>query len=108
MTKSYEQNAVITIQGADATYTVTFSTEYRVGRTWEFDRMSDAIGQNAAEKTGNIKIVAEPEFSTMKFPEDCLRQNEFVVKRDMAASLYMQLQETLNYWFFLDMCSMPV
>lgn len=104
MRRMYETKATVTVNADDATYTVSFETEYRVGRTWEFNPMSDAVGQDMSQKTGNIRVVAEPQFETMKFPEDWDRPSSFVVKRDTAVLLYKQLPKRMNYWFFLDMC----
>ena len=94
------------IEAKDATYAVQFDEERRSGRTWEFDPMSDAVGQNVSEATGKMRIRFYPTRSTMAFPEDAKRPSDYLLKIEDARRFYKFLRDdNPQFWFALDMAS---
>jgi len=109
MTKNYVEiiPAALAIGAEDATYGVQFFYETMVGKTFEFNPMSDAVGQTVSKRTGRIKVLFNPILSTMVFPEDDAREKEYVMSIEKARDLYKLLtrNNTPKYWFALDMAS---
>lgn len=106
MTKCYEEimKARLAVGAEDATYAAQFDTEYLKGWTWEFDPMSDAIGQKSWQRTEKIRVRFNPVKDSMVFPEDCNRQKEYIMDIDSARILWKFLaKKTPQYWFALDM-----
>lgn len=106
MTKTYTTiiAALLTIVAPDATYTVAFAKEYLQGKTWEFDRNSDAIGQYSAVETGKIRITLTPDVDTMAFPEDANREQQYVMNIEDARHFWRFIKRTEpHFWFALDM-----
>lgn len=103
-------DAALAIGGKDATYGVQFLYETVTGRTWEFNRMSDAVGQNITKRTGRIKVSFNPIESTMAFPEDANRPRSYVMSIENARKIYKFLVkgESPSYWFALDMANQLV
>ena len=94
--------ARISVDTLDAMYGVQFDTEYRRGRTWEFDPMSDEIGQNMTVPTGNMRVYFHPIVESMKFPEDAKLQKEYIMDVQSARKLYKFLRaDDTPYWFAL-------
>ena len=94
--------ARLAIGGIDATYGVQFSYETKVGKTWEFDSNSDAVGQYASRRTGRIKVFFNPVEDTMAFPEDANRARAYVMSIEKARELYKLITSTTQYWYALD------
>ena len=98
--------AAMAIGATDGTYGVQFFQECWKGKTWEFDPMSDAVGQVKTEPTGNMVVVFNPVESTMTMPEDLNRKTEYVMSVENARELYKVLRTNPQYWFALDMASL--
>ena len=98
-------NARLALGAIDATYGVQFLYETVTGRTWEFDRNSDAVGQNITKRTGRIKVFFNPIEDTMVFNEDAKRPRTYIMSIEKAREIYKLLtrEQTPNYWFALDM-----
>lgn len=98
--------ALLKIEAQDASYAVSFDEEWAVGKTWEFDPMSDAIGTYEYKKTGKMRIRFDPEKDTMVFPEDANRQKEYIMDIESARILYVFIKnDQPHYWFALDMAN---
>lgn len=102
---TYEDTVTITVKATDATYTVEFSAEWAAGKTWEFDPMSDTVGQETARKTGVMQVVFHPVKETMAFPEDANRRLEYYMCVQKARDMWRLLKESPNFWYALDMAS---
>lgn len=105
MTKVYEEvvNARLVIGGKDATYAVQFDTEWLKGKTWEFDPMSDCIGQLTHKRTGNMRVRFYPIKESMTFPEDANRRCEYIMSIERARDLWKLLgTRQPNFWYALD------
>jgi len=104
MTTVYQEvvKARISVDTLDGMYGVQFDTEYRRGRTWEFDPMSDAIGQNMSVATGNMRVYFHPIVESMKFPEDANLQKEYIMDIESARKLYSFIKKDQSpFWFAL-------
>lgn len=95
------------IVAPDATYDVQFAKQCAVGRTWEFDPNSDAIGQDKTVWLGRILVVFTPDKNTMAFKEDANRQLKYVIEGiDDARILWKFLKKNNpHFWFALDVAS---
>ena len=102
---TYEDVVTVSIKAVDATYSVDFSAEWATGKTWEFDSMSDAVGQETSCKTGTMQVVFRPVKSTMAFPEDAERKLAYYMKVQNARDLWRLLKMSPNFWFALDMAN---
>ena len=100
--------ACLAIGAIDATYGVQFFYEIEVGKTWEFNPNSDAVGQYTSRRTGRIKVFFNPVENTMAFPEDAKRARAYVMPIEKARELYKLLTNgrNPNYWFALDMANL--
>ena len=106
VTKYFEViNARLCIGAKDATYGVQFAYETLVGKTWEFDPNSDAIGQTTSKRTGKMKVFFNPVENTMKFPEDAKRPRAYVMSIEKAREVYKLLTTSPQYWYALDTAS---
>lgn len=107
MTKYYEEitKASLVIGAEDATYAVQFDEEWKKGKTWEFDPMSDAIGQWAHKRTGKIRVRLNPVKDTMTFPEDANRRLEYVMSIEDARIFWKFMHKSVHFWFALDMAN---
>lgn len=105
MTKYYEEiiNARLVIEAEDATYAVQFDEEWNKGKTWEFDPMSDAVGQWEYKRTGKIRVRLNPVKDTMTFPEDANRRLEYVMPIEDARNFWKFMHKEVHFWFALDM-----
>ena len=99
-------NAALAVGGIDATYGVQFFYETNVGKTWEFDPNSDAVGQYTSRRTGRIKVFFNPIEDTMSFPEDAKRARAYVMPIEKARELYKLLTRNPQYWYALDMANL--
>lgn len=96
-------DARLTVEATDAVYGVQFFKEILSGKTWEFDRMSDAVGQTKKVEGKRMRVVFNPVESSMKFPEDAARGRAYVMSVEAARRLYAKLRdEQTQYWFALD------
>lgn len=109
MVTKYEEivEARLVVEGSDATYGVQFSREMQEGKTWEFDRNSDAVGQRIRKNTGRIQVLFNPIKRTMKFPEDANRPCTYVMPIEKARDIFKLLSvgNNTSYWFALDMAN---
>ena len=107
MTKSYIENvaARLVIEAEDATYGVQFDEEVLVGKTWEFDPMSDAVGQWKTRPTGKVRVRFNPVKDTMEFPEDANRRLNYVMNIEDARRFWKFMHKSVHFWFALDMAS---
>lgn len=106
MTKYYVEvmKARLAISADDATYGVQFEKEWLKGKTWEFDPMSDAVGQYVSEPTNKMRVSFNAIKETMIFPEDANRRLEYIMSIENARELYRFLRDKKpNFWFALDM-----
>lgn len=99
------EKAHLAICAEDATYNVHFDEEWKEGKTWEFDPMSDAIGQYRCERTGKIRVRFSPVKETMAFPEDANRRLDYVMSIEDARNFWKFLHKAVDFWFALDMAS---
>lgn len=99
-------NARLCVGAEDATYAVQFAYETLVGKTWEFDPNSDAIGQYTSRRTEKIKVFINPVEDTMSFPEDAKRPRAYVMSIEDARIFYKFIRnKEPHFWFALDMAS---
>ena len=99
-------NASLAIGAIDATYGVQFFHETKVGKTWEFDPNSDAVGQYTSCRTGRIKVFFNPVEDTMSFLEDANRPRAYIMSIEKARELYKLLTRNPQYWYALDMANL--
>ena len=107
MTTYYNEitNARLVIDAEDATYTVQFDEEWLKGKTWEFDPMSDAVGQWEHKRTGKIRVRLNPVKDTMAFQEDANRRLDYVMSIEDARNLWKFMRKSVHFWFALDMAN---
>ena len=99
-------DARLVVEASDAVYGVQFFKEILSGKAWEFDRMSDTVGQTVRKEGKRIRVVFNPVESSMKFPEDAARGRAFVMSVEAARRLFVELRdEQIQYWFALDSAS---
>lgn len=106
MKKIYEEvkGSFIGIDAKDGVYEARFDRELNYGKTWEFDPMSDAVGQYKSVPTGNMRVRFQP--MELYFPEDEARKKEYVMDIESARILYKLLRNKQpQYWFALDMAN---
>ena len=105
VTKYYDiQKSHLVIKADDAVYGVRFAYEVLYGKTWEFDPMSDAIGQYTSKRTGKIAIEFIPVKETMAFSEDAGRRTKYSMHVVDARNFWRFLKDKKpHYWFALDM-----
>lgn len=94
----------VLVNAEDARYGVRFAHEVLVGKTWEFDPMSDAVGQFVSKNTGKIMVEFIPSKKSMTFPEDAGRRTQYIMPIDDARHFWQFIKARKpSYWFALDM-----
>lgn len=105
MMKMYEEvrNARLVVTSIDAQYMVHFNKEFNYGKSWEFDCMSDTVGQYERHATGKMLVSFEVNEETMTFPEDANRRLDYIMPIDDAREFYKFIRnDEPNFWFALD------
>ena len=109
MMKLYEEvrKARLVITSTDAQYMVHFKRQYNYGKSWEFDCMSDAVGQYERHATGKMLVSFEVNEETMKFPEDAKRRIDYIMPIADAREFYKFIRDDEpTFWFALDMANL--
>lgn len=95
--------ATLHIDAKDCRYSVEFRKIFHQYRSWELDPMDDCVGMRKTIDSGKMRVVFSPTEYGMAFPEDAMRNREYVMTVENARKLYREFDRECAYWFALDM-----